>query len=150
MADAPVPPLPGSRALHHVGFVVADIATAMDGFLHSLGASWDHRVFEDPRQKVKVAFLATGPGDPLVELVQPIGEDSPVRSFLERKGGGLHHFCYQTADLEAELRLMRSRRAMLVRKPTPAVAFDGRRIAWMLTQENLLLEFLETRAAVGA
>ncbi len=139
----------GTRTLHHIGIVVASIPAAMDGFIRSLGASSDRQVFEDPRQRVKVAFLTTGAAEPQIELVEPVGEESPVRRFLVQKGGGLHHFCYQTDDLEAELQLMRSRRAILVRKPTPAVAFGGRRIAWMLTQERLLVEFLEGKPALG-
>jgi methylmalonyl-CoA/ethylmalonyl-CoA epimerase len=130
--------------MHHIGYVVADIAAAMDGFVHSLGASWDGQIFEDPCQKVKVAFLTTGAAEPRIELIEPVGADSRVRRFLDEKGGGLHHICYQTDDIEAELRLMRSRRAMPVRKPTPAVAFGGRRIAWVLTPERLLVELLES------
>jgi methylmalonyl-CoA/ethylmalonyl-CoA epimerase len=133
--------------LHHVGFVVADIASSMQGFLRSLSASWNQQIWEDPLQRVKVAFLATRPGEPQIELVEPVGDRSPVRKFLVEKGGGLHHFCYQTDDLGAELRAFRSRRAILVRPPQPAVAFDGRRIAWVITQENLLVELLETRLA---
>lgn len=135
-----LPPL----TLHHIGFVVDAIAPAMEGFLHSLNASWDQRIFEDPLQKVKVAFLTTCPGEPQIELVEPVGDSSPVRKFLLEKGGGLHHFCYETKNLEAELRVFRSRRAILVSHPRPAVAFDGRRIAWVLTRENLLVELLET------
>jgi methylmalonyl-CoA/ethylmalonyl-CoA epimerase len=134
-------------ALHHVGFVVADIASAMEGFLRSLGASWNQRVWEDPLQKVKVAFLTTRPGEPQIELVEPIGDRSPVRKFLAERSGGLHHFCYETDNLKAELQVFRSRRAILVRPPQPAVAFDGRRIAWVLTQENLLVELLERTPA---
>jgi methylmalonyl-CoA/ethylmalonyl-CoA epimerase len=131
------------RKLHHLGFVVERILPALEGFMNSLDASWDQQIFEDPLQKVKVAFLSTRPGEPLIELVEPVGEDSPVRKFLLQKGGGLHHFCYETPNLEAELLQMRSRRAMLVKHPRPAIAFGGRRIAWMLTGENLLVELLE-------
>jgi methylmalonyl-CoA/ethylmalonyl-CoA epimerase len=139
------PPL----TLHHVGFVVAAIAPAMDGFLVSLNASWDHRIFEDPLQKVKVAFLRTRPGEPQIELVEPASESSPVRKFLLEKGGGLHHFCYETDNLEAGLKAFRSLRGILVQHPRPAVAFDGRRIAWVLTRENLLVELLETIAGAA-
>jgi|SRR5579872_904001 len=133
-------------ALHHVGFVVADIASAMEGFLCSLNASWDRQIWEDPLQRVKVAFLTTRLGEPQIELVEPVGDRSPVRKFLVEKGGGLHRCCYETDDLGAELRTFRSRRAILVRPPQPAVAFDGR-IAWVITQENLLVELLETGLA---
>lgn len=139
-----LPPL----TLHHVGFVVADIAPAMEGFLRSLNASWDRRIIEDPVQRVKVAFLTTRPGEPQIELVEPVGERSPVRKFLLEKGGGLHHFCYEASSLQVELRAFRSRGAILVQPPVPAVAFDGRRIAWVLTRENLLVELLEASPAV--
>jgi len=131
-------------SLHHIGFVVAEIAPAMEGFLRSLNATWDGKIFEDPLQRVKIAFLATRAGDPQIELVEAAGENSPVRRFLLEKGGGLHHFCYETDHIEAELQAFRSRGAILVRRPVPAVAFDARRIAWVLTRENLLVELLET------
>ena len=129
--------------LHHVGFVVADIVSGMAGFTGCLSASWNGCIYEDPLQKVKVAFLATRPGDPLIELVEPVAEDSPVRRFLREKGGGLHHMCYETPNLESRMAEMKSRGSLLARPPRPAVAFQGRRIAWMLTPEKLLVELLE-------
>ena len=128
--------------LHHIGFVVAAIEPSIQGFAQSLAGSWDGNIFEDPNQRVKVAFLRRS-GEPQVELVEPGADDSPVSKFLRERGGGLHHFCYETDDLEAEMKSMRSRGAKPVRRPMPAVAFNNRRIAWMLTRENLLVELLE-------
>jgi methylmalonyl-CoA/ethylmalonyl-CoA epimerase len=130
--------------LHHVGFVVADIATAMPAFTRSMEAEWDGQIFEDPLQKAKVAFLTTRPEDAQIELVQPISEDSPVQRFLGH-GGGMHHLCYEVADLEAELAAFRSRGAAIASRPKPAVAFGGRRIAWVITSEKFLVELLEER-----
>lgn len=132
-----------AQKLHHLGFVVADIAAAMKGFVRSLAATWDGRVYEDRLQRVKVAFLTILPGDPLIELVEPTTEDSPVRRFLTDRGGGLHHVCYEVGDLEEQMAEMGARRCMIIRRPKPAIAFDGRRIAWMLTAEKLLVELLE-------
>jgi len=129
--------------LHHVGFVVANIEAAMPGFLRSLAADWDGQVFHDPLQKVRVAFLATRAQDPAIELVEPAGDDSPVLRFLRERGGGLHHVCYEVADLEEELAAFRSRGALIAKRPLPAVAFAGRRIAWVITSEKLLVELLE-------
>ena len=129
--------------LHHVGFVVANIETAMPGFLRSLAAEWDGQVFHDPLQKVRVAFLATRAQDPAIELVEPAGDGSPVLRFLRERGGGLHHVCYEVADLEEKLVEFRSRGALIVKRPKPAVAFGGRRIAWVITSEKLLIELLE-------
>lgn len=128
---------------HHVGFVVPDIAAAVDGFVRSLGAQWDGCIYADPHQKVKVTFLVTRPGDPQIELVEPAGEESPVLRFLREKGSGLHHVCYEVDDLERSLAEMKARGGMIASRPKPAVAFQGRRIAWMLTAQKLLVELLE-------
>lgn len=133
-------------SFHHVGFVVPEIAATVQGFVHSLGATWDGCVYEDPNQKVKVTFLVTRPGDPQIELVEPVGEDSPVLRFLREKGSGLHHVCYEVDDLEQGMAAMKTRGAVVARRPKPAVAFQGRRIAWMLTAEKLLVELLELQA----
>jgi methylmalonyl-CoA/ethylmalonyl-CoA epimerase len=82
--------------------------------------------------------------DVRIELVAPAEPDSPVRSFLE-KGGGLHHVCYEVPDLERALDEARLRKCVLVRSPKPAVAFAGRRIAWVITPEKLLIEYLEAQ-----
>lgn len=115
----------------------------MPGFVHALGAEWDGQVFDDPLQKAKVAFLTTRAQDPQIELVEPAGEASPVHRFLLEKAGGLHHVCYEVADLETELVGFRSRGAVIASRPKPAVAFGGRRIAWIITAEKLLVELLE-------
>jgi methylmalonyl-CoA/ethylmalonyl-CoA epimerase len=133
-----------SLRLHHMGFVVADIATAMPAFVRSMAAEWDGQIFEDPLQKAKVAFMTTRPGDAQIELVQPAGENSPVQRFL-LQGGGMHHLCYEVASLEAELTSFRSRGAAIASRPKPAVAFGGRRIAWVITSEKFLVELLEQK-----
>ena len=134
---------------HHVGFVVASIEQAMPGFVRSMAALWDGRVIHDPLQKVKVAFLTTRAEDPQIELVEPAGEDSPVSGFLAR-GGGLHHVCYEVGDLGGQLDEFRSRGAVIAKRPKPAVAFGGRRIAWVITAEKLLVELLEEGGVVPA
>jgi len=129
--------------LHHVGFVVANISDSAPGFVRSLGASWDEVVFADPGQKVKVTFLKIATGDVLVELVEPNAEDAPVNKFLREKGPGLHHMCYEVHKLEEALAVLRSKGGLIAKPPKPAVAFEGRRIAWLLTAGKLLLELLE-------
>ena len=135
-------PLGFDLRLHHVGFVVSDINTSSRGFVHSLGMSWDGVVFHDPTQKVKVTFLATGPDCAQIELVEPVGQDSPVQKFLQR-GGGQHHLCYEVDRIEEALAAFKFRKASIVQRPCPAVAFDGRRIAWFITRERLVVELLE-------
>lgn len=132
---------PGS--LHHVGYVVASIEDVAENFAQAIGANWDCVSIHDPLQLVRVSFLRSRiPNDPLVELVEPAGPNSPVINFLNR-GGGLHHLCYQINDLDRQLEWSRSEGGFVVRPPLPAVAFGGRKIAWVYTKSKLLLEYLE-------
>lgn len=130
--------------LHHVGFAVETIEDSIRQFTRSLGARWSGEIFADPIQKVKVAFLTISTGDPQMELVEPDGHDSPVHRFLTKAGPGLHHLCYEVEDIERALLEMRINGALLAKPPRPAVAFGGRRIAWVLTKERLLVEILDT------
>lgn len=136
-------PSDARRKFHHVGLVVASIDACVEGFATMLQAGWSGRIFEDPLQRVKVTFLAIHPGETQIELVEPMGADSPVSRFLANHHGGLHHLCFEAPDLEQELVRLRQQGCLIVSRPKPAVAFDGRRIAWVLSADKLLLEFLE-------
>jgi methylmalonyl-CoA/ethylmalonyl-CoA epimerase len=130
--------------LHHVGFVVYSIQECAESFALSLGATWDGNIVFDPLQKVLVTFFqGQNPTDPLMELVEPGGPESPVSRFVER-GGGLHHVCYEVKDLDSHLRFCQSVGTKIIRSPVPAAAFGGRRIAWGITKKRLLMEFLES------
>jgi methylmalonyl-CoA/ethylmalonyl-CoA epimerase len=129
--------------LHHIGFVVNSIQESGEAFARSLGASWDGNIVFDPIQKVRVTFFQGHSSmDPLIELVEPGGPESPVSRFLSQ-GGGLHHLCYEVGDMESHLKFCKSVGTVVIRPPVPAVAFGGRRIAWAVTKRRLLVEFLE-------
>jgi methylmalonyl-CoA/ethylmalonyl-CoA epimerase len=129
--------------LHHVGFAVTSISATAPSFIESFGADWDGTVIHDPIQRARVTFFSTNEGDPLVELVEPNDERSPLATFIEKKGGGLHHLCYEVPDVAAELTRIRAAGGLVVSDPVPATAFQGRRIAWAYTKDRVLLEYLE-------
>jgi len=123
--------------------VVASIAELGQDFAHSIGAPWDGEVIHDPLQQASVTFVRCGgPDTPAIELVEPAGENSPLRKFV-MKGGGLHHVCYEVDSLDAQLEQSRAAGCLVVKNPLPAVAFGGRRIAWVYTRQKLLVEYLE-------
>jgi methylmalonyl-CoA/ethylmalonyl-CoA epimerase len=132
--------------LHHIGFVVQSIAQMGKAFAGAIGAQWDARIIHDPLQQVRVTFMSQGTAGPLIELVEPAEPKSPVSNFVSA-GGGLHHLCYEVDSLDDELHLARSAGSLVVKKPLPAVAFGGRRIAWVFSRQRLLLEYLERTLA---
>jgi len=135
--------LSGNGILHHIGFVVSSISAVAEEFAASISARWDGEVIHDPIQRVRVAFLSpVDTRNPVFELVEPASESSPVSNFLT-KGGGLHHVCYEIDDLESGLREATGVGLVVVADPAPAVAFGGRRIAWVCSKRRLLVELLE-------
>jgi methylmalonyl-CoA/ethylmalonyl-CoA epimerase len=135
--------LSGNTVLHHLGFVVASISAVAEEFAASMSAHWDGEITHDPIQRVRVAFFR--PADvrnPVFELVEPASELSPISNFLKKRGG-LHHVCYEIDDLESGLSEARRAGLVIVANPEPAVAFGGRRIAWVCSKSRLLVELLE-------
>jgi methylmalonyl-CoA/ethylmalonyl-CoA epimerase len=141
--DSPGPLLCGNAVLHHLGFVVTSISAAAEDFATFMSARWDGRIIHDPIQQVRVAFFyPLDRRNPVYELVEPASDASPVNHFL-KKHRGLHHVCYQIDDLELTVREARRVGLVLVAPPAPAVAFSGRRIAWVCSRSRLLIELLE-------
>lgn len=135
--------LGANAVLHHLGFVVPSISSSAQTFAASLAARWDGDIIHDPIQQVRVAFFyPIDSRNPVFELVEPACETSPVSNFLKKRGG-LHHVCYEVDDLQAALEKARGEGWAVASLPSPAVAFHGRRIAWVCSKTRLLVELLE-------
>ena len=141
--------LPNSRIsdgknlkLHHVGIVVKDLESHGASYAETLGYAACSAVIHDPIQKVHVQFWKDEAGT-LIELIAAASKDSPV-SRDTHKGGGLNHLCYQTGDIERQVEESLRRGGMLTREISPAVAFGGKRIAFVFFLELGLIEFVET------
>jgi methylmalonyl-CoA/ethylmalonyl-CoA epimerase len=127
--------------LHHTGVLVRDIAEAASRY-ERLGYERKSGLIQDPLQQARVQFFRLPGETVLLELIAPDSEASHLSVALE-KSGGLHHLCYAVEGVDAVCADLRSKGLSLVRPPTPAVAFGGRRIAWLMGRDRLLVELLE-------
>jgi methylmalonyl-CoA/ethylmalonyl-CoA epimerase len=85
--------------LNHVAIVVPDLAAAAAIYRDSLGARVSAPVAL-PAHGVTVVFVELPNGK--IELLEPLGADSPVRGFLDKNpAGGIHHICYEVDDILA-------------------------------------------------
>jgi methylmalonyl-CoA/ethylmalonyl-CoA epimerase len=108
------------RKIHHVGIVVDELAKAMSFWHDLLGlALVKTAVVQD--QGVKAALLKAGESE--IELLEPLSPESGVGRFLSRRGGGLHHVCFETEDVQAELNQARAKGIQLIdQQPRPGLA----------------------------
>ena len=130
--------------LHHIGIVVKNIQT-------SLGELGKYLEFEETTipmlvksQKVNVCFLKSS--NVYVELIEPIGNDSPVKKISEL-GGGFHHLCFEVDDIVETLKQMKVKNVRILVEPI--IGFENRLIAFvLLNMKNTncnLIEFVEKR-----
>jgi methylmalonyl-CoA/ethylmalonyl-CoA epimerase len=127
---------------HHVGLAVRDLPNAIRLYEELFGYKLVSGPFDDPIQKVSVCFLSRGQGDPLLELVAALGTNSPILGTL-KKGGGPYHICYQVSNIRAAVEVLREKGSIALSEPAPAVAFEMREIAWVMTDADLLVELVQ-------
>jgi methylmalonyl-CoA/ethylmalonyl-CoA epimerase len=129
--------------LRHVGIAVNDLESAVALHERAFGQRVIAGPFVDRVQRVSVCFLGMGDDTEVsIELVAPAAEESPINRLLA-KGIGTYHVCYEVDDIAAALAHMRAHGCVVVAEPVPAVAFEGRRIAWFYTPTRQLTELVE-------
>jgi len=138
----------GLGPIDHVAVVVHDIDASLPRYRELLGLEPDAEVQTMAAQAVRLCFLPTGPSPAArIELIEPTDSESGVARFLASRGEGLHHVCFGTTDLAAELARLGDAGAELVdRVPRPGaegpVAFVHPR-----TLSGVLWELLERDSA---
>ena len=131
--------------LLHVGVAVPTLGPTTEMMSKLFGYRVISGPFDDPIQKVSVNFLTTTEDDVAeIELIAPLTEDSPIKAMLAKNGGGAYHLCFETSDIDKALEHAKKNGCIIVSQPVPAVAFGGRRIAWIYTSSRQLFELVES------
>jgi methylmalonyl-CoA/ethylmalonyl-CoA epimerase len=136
------------RRIDHIGVAVEDIEASLalwrDGFQMEVA----HReVVEE--QGVEAVLLDVGENH--VELLAPLGAETPVGKFLAKRGPGMHHIAYQVSDIEATLAALEQAGMPLIDKRS-RVGIGGARVAFLEPKGTgrVLIEIVEPARGVGA
>jgi methylmalonyl-CoA epimerase len=113
--------------IDHIGVAVEDLDAALALYERDFAIALVHRETVT-EQGVEAVLLDVGENH--VELLAPLGEDTPVGKFLAKKGPGLHHVAYQTADIDAELERLKAAGLRLIDE-TPRTGIRGSRVAFL-------------------
>jgi methylmalonyl-CoA/ethylmalonyl-CoA epimerase len=110
--------------LNHIGFVVENISEYTKIF-EALGMDDITEAVTNPLQKVSASFVNVFPAEDVqVELLQSSDENSPITNFLKKRGGGLHHLCFEVADIEEARDKLLEKGFRLIVPPEPCEAYD--------------------------
>lgn len=106
--------------IHHVGIAVHDLDESLKFYRDTLNLHV-HAQEEVEDQGVRAALLTIGQSE--IELLEPLSADSPIGKFLDRKGEGLHHICFETPDVDAELEAIKRKDVVVIdQKPRKGLA----------------------------
>ncbi|MBP1805683.1 methylmalonyl-CoA epimerase [Rubellimicrobium aerolatum] len=115
--------------LNHVALVVPDLARAAARYRDALGAEVGPPV-ELPEHGVRVVFVTLP--NTKVELLEPLGEGSPVAGFLEKNpSGGMHHVCYEVEDLGAARDRLVAAGARVLGSGEPRIGAHGKPVLFL-------------------
>ncbi len=121
------------RGIHHVGIVVEKLTVAYGFYRDTLGLPL-LKELEIRDQGVRAALL--GARESEIELLEPVQAGTGVARFLEKRGEGLHHLCFETEDVDSSLRRLKATGVLLIDE-TPRQGLAGR------------IGFLHPRACAG-
>jgi methylmalonyl-CoA/ethylmalonyl-CoA epimerase len=115
--------------LNHVAIVVPDLSAGIAIYRDLLGATVSEPRAQ-PDHGVTVVFVELP--NTKVELLEPLGDDSPVKGFLERNpAGGIHHLCYEVADIIAARDRLTAAGARVLGGGEPRIGAHGKPVLFL-------------------
>jgi methylmalonyl-CoA/ethylmalonyl-CoA epimerase len=119
--------------IDHIGVAVEELEPALELYRDQFEMSVAHREVV-AEQGVEAVLLDLGENH--VELLAPLGADTPVGKFLARQGPGLHHVAYQVSDIEATLSKLKQAGLRLI-DSEPRTGIRGSRVAFLHPRSSL-------------
>jgi methylmalonyl-CoA/ethylmalonyl-CoA epimerase len=133
--------------IDHIGVAVEQLEATLELYGERFGLRVAHREVV-AAQGVEAVLLDVGENH--VELLAPLGPDTPVGRFLTKKGPGLHHVAYQVGDIDATLAALKKAGLELI-DDQPRAGIRGSRVAFMSPRATagVLTEIVEPAASAG-
>jgi methylmalonyl-CoA/ethylmalonyl-CoA epimerase len=115
--------------LNHVAIAVGDIAKASKVYRDTLGAEVSAKVAQ-PDHGVSTVFITLR--NTKIELLEPLGADSPIAKFLERNpDGGVHHVCYEVPDIRVACDKLKAQGARVLGDGEPKIGAHGKPVLFL-------------------
>lgn len=131
--------------LNHVGVATPSIEAAVATYRGLLGATKIGAPFDLPAQGVRVCFIDLPNSQ--IELIEPLGDESPIHGFLAKHpNGGQHHVCFEVDDILAARDAMRARGATVLGTGEPRIGAHGTPVIFLHPKDlgGVLVELMET------
>ena len=130
---------------HHIGVAVESIEkTSLEYKLFGYKIS---AVTYDPIQNVNICWMSKGKM-PLIELVEPVNEDSPINRILQQGGVSPYHICYIVDNIEEAVSELRTMKYVMVSRISKAIAIQNSQVCFLFNKNMGLIELVELSANI--
>ena len=126
--------------IHHVGYLAKSIDKTEKKFFE-LGYEVEHATKYDEIRDIKIEFLRNG--DYRVELIEPMGENSPMYPLLKRYKNTPYHFCYEVDDMDKAIEELEGKHYTVIHEPAVAPCIDGKKVTFLNNISMGIIELVE-------
>ncbi|WP_251496262.1 VOC family protein [Otoolea muris] len=133
--------------IHHIGYAVSDMKRSIEKF-EILGYQRYTQVIRDTARNIQICFMENGPYRvELVSVLDGRGLPSPVDGWLKNNGSSPYHICYECSDMREAVMQLRKEKFKPICTPAGAIAFDNRKVVFLMSVHAGLVELLEAQSS---
>ena len=125
--------------IHHEGYLTKNIHASEKAFL-DLGYHIETPAMFDSFRKINIVFMKNE--DYRVELIEPIGPESPIYSLLKKYKNTPYHFCYEVTDLEKTVEALTEKGYLMTQAPLEAPCIQNRKVAFLVGENVGIVELI--------
>lgn len=129
--------------INHFGFLTKNIEKSLKQF-QALNYQRYSELINDEERGIYILFIKSLSGE-VIELISPSCSNSIVSSIINKQNNLIYHTCYETEDIDKKIKELINNGFILIESPKPAIAFDGRLVAFMLSKNTGMIELLEVK-----
>ena len=126
--------------IHHVGYLVKKIDKAIKAF-EGLGYVLTQDVIHDDYRQADICFLEKDGYK--IELVSPISKNSVVSNLIKKLGNTPYHICYETENIDAQVKLLLENHYVMCNEKHEAVAINGKNVCFLISPFLGMIELVE-------
>ena len=125
---------------HHIGIATPTLSDTALYYVNA-GYKMSEKIY-DPFQNVNICFLSKE-AMPVIELLEPLDEKSPVTQIIEKSGVSPYHVCYEVDDILSSIVKLKKMKYILLFTPIEAIALENRKICFLFNKHVGLIELVE-------
>lgn len=129
---------------HHIGYAVTDVEKAVKKY-QMLGYYQASPIYDDVQRHIRIVFIKSKEQELTIELISPLDSESPISGTLlsMKNVSSPYHICYEVKKLEETIGVLKKRGFYMVQEPEKAIAFNNKRVTFMVNREAGLIELVE-------